>query len=44
MSDKVRLDIFLTDKGLAPSREKAKALIMAGQVYIENQKCRDVQL
>lgn len=39
MSDKVRLDIFLTDKGLAPSREKAKALIMAGQVYIENQKC-----
>lgn len=39
MSEKIRLDIFLTEKKLAPSREKAKALIMAGQVYIDNQKC-----
>lgn len=39
MSEKIRLDILLTDSGLAPSREKAKALIMAGQVYIDNQKC-----
>lgn len=36
---KVRLDVFMVDKGLAPSREKAKAIIMAGQVYKDNQKC-----
>ncbi len=36
---KIRLDVLLTEKGLAPSRERAKALIMAGQVYIDNQKC-----
>ncbi len=35
---KIRLDVALTDKGLAPSREKAKALIMAGQVYVDGQK------
>ena len=34
MSDKIRLDIALTQRGLAESREKAKALIMAGQVYL----------
>ncbi len=28
----------MTERGLAESREKAKALIMAGQVYVENQK------
>ena len=28
----------MVDRGLAPSREKAKALIMAGQVYVQNQK------
>ncbi len=31
---KTRLDVLLTDRGLAPSRERAKALIMAGTVYI----------
>ncbi len=36
---KVRLDTLLVSKGEAQSREKAKALIMAGQVYINNQKC-----
>ena len=36
---KIRLDVLLTEKGLAESRERAKALIMAGQVYIDNQKC-----
>ncbi len=35
---KVRLDCILADKGLAPSREKAKALIMAGEVYVNGQK------
>lgn len=39
MAEKQRLDILMVEKGLAPSREKAKALIMAGQVYIDNQKC-----
>lgn len=28
----------IVDRGLAPSREKAKALIMAGQVLCSNQK------
>lgn len=31
---KTRLDVLLTDRGLAPSRERAKALIMAGTVYV----------
>lgn len=35
---KIRLDIALVEKGLAPSREKAKAVIMAGIVYVNNQK------
>lgn len=36
---KIRLDVYLTEKGLTSSRERAKALIMAGQVYVKNQKC-----
>ena len=32
---KKRLDILMTERALAPSREKAKALIMAGQVYVD---------
>lgn len=39
MAEKQRLDILMVEKGLAESRERAKALIMAGQVYIDNQKC-----
>ena len=39
MTEKIRLDLFLTDHGLAPSREKAKAMIMAGVVFVDNQKC-----
>ncbi len=35
---KKRLDILLTEKGLAESREKAKAVIMAGIVYVNDQK------
>lgn len=38
MSDKIRLDIAVAQRGLAESREKAKALIMAGQVYLNGQK------
>ncbi|MCH5211918.1 MAG: TlyA family RNA methyltransferase [Oscillospiraceae bacterium] len=36
---KKRLDVYLTEKGMTQSRERAKALIMAGQVYVKNQKC-----
>lgn len=35
---KKRLDVLLYEKGFAESREKAKAIIMAGQVYADNQK------
>ena len=35
---KKRLDILLVERTLAPSREKAKAYIMAGQVYVDGQK------
>ena len=35
---KERLDILLVTRGLAASREKAKAVIMAGQVYVDGQK------
>ena len=38
MAQKQRLDIALTELGLVQSREKAKALIMAGQVYVNGQK------
>lgn len=37
-SKKIRLDVALFERGLAPSREKAKAIIMAGIVYVNNQK------
>ena len=33
-----RVDIELVNRGLVESREKAKALIMAGIVYINEQK------
>ena len=33
MADKLRVDQALVRQGLASSREKAQALIMAGQVY-----------
>lgn len=35
---KERLDVLLVKKGLALSREKAKAVIMAGSVYVDGQK------
>ena len=34
---KVRLDLLLVDRGLAESRAKAQALIMAGQVRVDGQ-------
>lgn len=38
MANKIRLDVAVFEAGYAPSREKAKAIIMAGQVYVNNQK------
>ena len=38
MSDKIRLDQRIVQLGLLESREKAKAMIMAGQVYVNGQK------
>ena len=35
---KKRLDILVFERGFAESREKAKALIMAGEVFVDNQK------
>lgn len=34
---KKRLDIALVEQGLVPSRERAKSIIMAGQVYVNGQ-------
>ncbi len=35
---KKRLDVILTDQGYASSREKAKAMIMAGSVFVKGQR------
>ena len=35
---KERLDVLLVQKGLAPSREKAKTMIMEGNVFVDNQR------
>lgn len=35
---KRRLDVALTELGLAESRQKAQAVIMAGEVYVDGQK------
>lgn len=35
---KERLDVLLVKRNLAASREKAKAIIMSGNVYVEDQK------
>ena len=38
MSEKKRLDVLMTELGLAPSRAAAQALIMSGEVYIDGVK------
>ena len=35
---KERLDVLLVKRNLAVSREKAKAIIMSGNVYVDGQK------
>lgn len=39
---KNRLDVLLIEKGLETSRERAKAIIMSGIVYVNNQKADKV--
>lgn len=39
MNNKERVDCALVSRGLAESREKAKAIIMSGIVFVNNQKC-----
>lgn len=38
MAEKIRLDTYVFEKGFAESREKAKAYIMAGLVYVNGVK------
>lgn len=35
---KERLDVLLVKRGLAPSREKAKTMIMEGNIFVDNQR------
>ena len=39
MKNKKRLDVAVFEHGLTESREKAKALIMEGSVYVNGQRC-----
>ncbi|HTC93629.1 MAG TPA: TlyA family RNA methyltransferase [Terriglobales bacterium] len=38
MPEKTRIDKLLLDRGLAPSRERAQALVLAGKVMVNQQK------
>lgn len=38
LSEKIRLDKLLVDRELVPSRERAQALILAGNVLVDDQK------
>lgn len=44
MSAKKRVDVALVERGLAPSREKAQALVMSGVVYIAENKVMKASL
>lgn len=37
-SNKKRLDVLLSERGFAESRQKAQAMILAGEVLVDNQK------
>ena len=39
--EKERLDLLVVQQGLAETREKAKRMIMAGQIYDENNQRYD---
>ena len=36
--DRKRLDVHMVEAGLAPSRERARAMIMAGEVFVNGRK------
>ncbi len=36
--DKKRIDFLLFEKGLAPSREKARIMVLAGEVYVSGER------
>jgi 23S rRNA (cytidine1920-2'-O)/16S rRNA (cytidine1409-2'-O)-methyltransferase len=38
MGEKMRIDLVVQQRGLAPSREKARAMIMAGEVSVNGQR------
>ena len=38
MTEKTRLDQALVERGLCTGRDRAKGIIMAGQVYVNHQK------
>ena len=38
MTEKKRLDVYLTEQGMFESREKARAAVMAGLVFVNGQK------
>lgn len=40
MASRERLDILVWKRGLAPSRAKAQALVLAGQVAVDGQPCQ----
>ena len=35
MTSKSRLDVLILERGITPSREKARAMIMAGEVLVD---------
>jgi len=37
MAEKIRLDVLLAERGLAPSREAARRMIMAGEVRVDGE-------
>lgn len=39
MMEKTRIDIYLVERGMAESREKARSLIMAGAVTLDGRMC-----
>jgi 23S rRNA (cytidine1920-2'-O)/16S rRNA (cytidine1409-2'-O)-methyltransferase len=38
MAERRRLDVLLTDRGLVPSRERARAVILAGRVEVDGRR------
>ena len=37
-TEKIRLDVLLVERGLAPSRERAQAILLAGQVRVNGER------